>query len=211
MYIAIAGNIGSGKTSLTEILSKRYGARAYFEDSENPYIGDFYEDMPRWAFNLQMYFLGKRIREAKEMLSLISDGGSLVQDRTVYEDAHIFASNLHEMGVMASRDFDTYMSIFELIAPMIPRPDVLIYLEASTPTLITQIQKRGRPYEESIMEEYLDRLNRKYDHWIRTIYPGEVVTLPIDGRDFLAHPELLEPVFARLDKLVKSEELRVKS
>ncbi len=203
MYVAIAGNIGSGKTSLTEILAARYGAQAYFEDSENPYIGDFYEDMPRWAFNLQMYFLGKRIAEAKQMLALIGEGGSLVQDRTVYEDAHIFASNLHEMGVMATRDFDTYMSIFELIAPMIPRPDVLVYLKASTPTLITQIQKRGRPYEESIMQEYLERLNRKYNHWIEKIYPGEVVTLEIDRGDFIARPELLEPVFARLDKLAQ--------
>lgn len=203
MYVAIAGNIGSGKTSLTGLLAERYGAEAYYEDSENPYIGDFYEDMPRWSFNLQMYFLGKRIAEARRMLDHLGAGGSLVQDRTVYEDAHIFATNLHQMGVMASRDYDTYMSIFELIHPMIPRPDVLIYLRASTPMLLAQIRKRGRDYEAGIMEEYLERLNRMYDHWIEKIYPGEVLTLQIDERGFLADPALLEPVFARLDKLVR--------
>ena len=140
MYIAIAGNIGSGKTSLTEILANRTGARAYYEDSDNPYIGDFYDDMNRWSFNLQIYFLGQRIREAK---SILSEGTDLVQDRTIYEDAYIFATNLHELGLMSSRDFDTYMKIFDLATALIPVPDLLIYLKASVPTLIHQIKKRS--------------------------------------------------------------------
>ncbi len=198
MYIAIAGNIGSGKTSLTEIIARRYGARAYYEDTDNPYLADFYDDMPRWAFNLQMYFLGKRIREATNRLLCTGD---LVQDRTIYEDAYIFAENLHEMGVMASRDFDSYMEIFNLVHGIIPRPDVLVYLRAGVPTLVGQIRKRGRAYEAGIMDEYLERLNRKYNHWIDHIYRGEVITIDIDRTDFIADPSLLDPVFARLDQL----------
>ena len=128
MYIAIAGNIGSGKTSLTGILAERTGARAYYEDSDNPYIGDFYEDMNRWSFNLQIYFLGQRIREAA---AILSEGADLIQDRTIYEDAYIFASNLHGLGLMSSRDFDTYMKIFDLATGLIRKPDLLIYLKAS--------------------------------------------------------------------------------
>ncbi len=205
MYIAIAGNIGSGKTSLTGIIAKRYGAKAYYEDTENPYIGDFYEDMHRWAFNLQIYFLGKRIQEAQNMLSY---EGDLVQDRTVYEDAHIFASNLHEMGVMSSRDFDTYMGIFNLIHGMIPQPDVLVYLKGSVQSLVGQIKKRGREYEASIMDEYLERLNRKYNHWIEHLYKGEVIVIDIDKDDFVANPKLLEPLFKRLDHIKATEKKR---
>ncbi len=202
MYIAIAGNIGSGKTSLTEIIAARYGAKAYFEDTENPYLVDFYEDMPRWAFNLQMYFLGKRIQEASDQLRYVGD---LVQDRTVYEDAYIFAANLHEMGVMPRRDFDAYMGIFNLTHHIMPQPDVLVYLRASVPTLVAQIKKRGRVYEAGIMDEYLDRLNRKYNDWIGNIYPGEVLTIDIDNGDFIANPALLDPLFARLDRLKRAE------
>ena len=151
MYIAIAGNIGSGKTTLTQILTKRYNAKSYLEECNNPYIGDFYEDMNRWSFNLQMYFLGSRIQQTMDMLS---DGGSgvIFQDRTVYEDAHIFAGNLHEMGLMPTRDIETYMKIFRLVTELIPKPDLLIYLKASVPTLISQIRKRGREYEMNIDE-----------------------------------------------------------
>lgn len=198
MYIAIAGNIGCGKTSLTELLSKRVGAQAYFEDSDNPYIGDFYDDMNRWAFNLQIYFLGKRIKQAVDILA---SGRDLIQDRTIYEDAHIFAANLHQSGLMATRDFETYMKVFELAADLIQKPDVLIYLKASVPTLINQIKKRGRAYEMSIQQEYLERLNDRYEDWINNIYKGRVITIDIDKVNFIENPETLDSVVSELLKL----------
>ena len=200
MYIAIAGNIGSGKTSLTEILTRRFGAQAYYEESDNPYIGDFYEDMNRWSFNLQIYFLGARIKQSQEILRA---GGDLFQDRTIYEDAHIFADNLHQMGLMSSRDFDTYMKIFELGTDLIPRPDLLIYLKASVPTLISQIRKRGRAYEMSIDESYLSRLNEKYDNWIENIYQGELLVVDMDSHDFISNPSEIEAIAARIEELKK--------
>lgn len=198
MYIAIAGNIGSGKTSLTEILTRRFGAKAYYEESDNPYIGDFYEDMNRWSFNLQIYFLGARIEQSKEILNA---GGDLFQDRTIYEDAHIFADNLHRMGLMSSRDFDTYMKIFELGTSLIPKPDLLIYLKASVPTLISQIKKRGRAYEMSIDETYLSRLNEKYDNWIDNIYEGETLVIDMDHQDFIQNPAIVDDIAAHIEKL----------
>ncbi|MCC8035866.1 MAG: deoxynucleoside kinase [Rikenellaceae bacterium] len=198
LYIAVAGNIGSGKTSLTQLLSERCNARVYAEDINNPYLGDFYEDMNRWAFNLQIYFLGSRIRQAVEILSISED---LIQDRTVYEDAHIFAANLHEMGLMSSRDYDSYMRIFEIAAHLIPVPDLLIYLKASVPTLINQIRKRGRDYEMSIEEGYLCRLNEKYDNWIENIYTGEVITIDMDTEDFISDPSTIDMVVARIEEI----------
>ncbi len=200
MYIAIAGNIGSGKTTLTEMLTKRYDARSYLEESNNPYIGDFYENMNRWSFNLQIYFLGSRIRQTMEMLSDAS-ACDIIQDRTVYEDAHIFAGNLHEMGLMTSRDFDTYMGIFRLVTELIPKPDLLIYLRASVPTLISQIRKRGREYEMNIDETYLKRLNDKYNYWIDNLYDGEVLVIDKDHEDFVSDPAVLEKICSRLDAL----------
>ena len=199
MYIAIAGNIGSGKTTLTQILTKRYNAKAYYEESNNPYIGDFYNDMQRWAFHLQIYFLGSRIQQTLDMLA--SGDDVIVQDRTIYEDAHIFADNLHEMGLMATRDIETYMKIFRLVTTLIPKPDLLIYLKASVPTLISQIRKRGREYEMNIDELYLKRLNNKYNHWIDTIYEGEVLVVDKDHEDFVSNPAVLERICARLDAL----------
>lgn len=200
MYIAIAGNIGSGKTTLTEMLTKRYDARSYLEESNNPYIGDFYENMNRWAFNLQIYFLGSRIRQTMEMLADAS-AGDIIQDRTIYEDAHIFAGNLHEMGLMTSRDFDTYMGIFRLVTELIPKPDLLIYLRASVPTLISQIRKRGREYEMNIDEAYLKRLNDKYDYWIDNLYDGEVLVIDKDHEDFVSDSAVLEKICSRLEAL----------
>ncbi len=200
MYIAIAGNIGSGKTSLTEILAERFGVTPHLENTDNPYINDFYEDMGRWAFNLQIYFLASRIRQAMEVLR---NGGDLIQDRTIHEDAHIFAANLHEMGLISSRDFETYMNIYGLSEELIRQPDLLIYLKASVPKLIEQIHRRGRSYEQNIEETYLERLNDKYDNWIENIYAGEVLTLDIDKCDFVRDPQIIDNVSGRIRQICK--------
>ncbi len=200
MYIAIAGNIGSGKPTLTQMLTERYCAKAYYEESDNPYIGDFYNDMNRWSFNLQISFLGSRIQQTMEMLG-DSRKGIIFQDRTIYEDAHIFADNLHEMGLMSSRDIETYMKIFRLITTLIPRPDLLIYLRAGVPTLISQIRKRGRDYEMNIDEAYLRRLNNKYNHWIDNIYEGDMLVIDKDHEDFVSDAAVFERICARIDAL----------
>ncbi|MDR2894860.1 MAG: deoxynucleoside kinase [Alistipes sp.] len=200
MYIAIAGNIGSGKTSLTEILTKEFGFTANYEDENNPYIGDFYEDMNRWSFNLQIYFLGRRLHQ---VLAMLRGNEHIVQDRTVYEDAHIFARNLHESGLMATRDFETYMQVFELASGLAPQPDLLIYLRASVPTLVSQIRRRGRAYEMSISEEYLRRLNERYNDWIEHRYRGEVLVIDVDKEDFILSAEsrarIIEKIRGRVE------------
>ena len=200
MYIAIAGNIGSGKTTLTQMLTERYCAKAYIEESdENPYITDFYEDMSRWSFNFQIYFLGSRIQQTADMLG----GGekTVFQDRTIFEDGYIFAQNLHEMGLMTKRDIDTYMKIFNLVTSLIRKPDLLIYLKASVPTLTAQIRKRGREYERNIDEGYLQRLNDKYNLWIDTVYKGDVLTIDMDKEDFVDDATVLERICTRLDQI----------
>ncbi len=202
MYIAIAGNIGSGKTSLTEILTERFRAKAYYEDINNPYISDFYDDMNRWSFNFQIYFLGSRI---KQTLEIQQREGYVIQDRTIYEDAHIFADNLHQMGLMSSRDFGTYIKIYDLATHLVPTPDLLIYLRASVPTLVSQILKRGRSYEMSIDIDYLERLNTKYNNWIANIYKGEVLTLDIDDKDFVMNPGIVDGIVAYIKDLEENK------
>ena len=201
MYVAIARNIGSGKTTLTEILTKRYGAKAYYESTDNPYIGDFYNNMSRWAFQLQISFLGSRIRQTMDMLAAGEE--NVFQDRTIYEDAHIFASNLQEMGLITSRDFATYMRIFDLTTNLIPEPDVLIYLRASIPTLVAQIKHRGRDYEMNIDETYLSRLNEKYEYWINNVYKGKVLIIDKDKDDFVADESVVDTICERLEAMMK--------
>lgn len=193
MYVAVSGNIGSGKTSLTEILAARFGADAHFENVDNPYINDFYADMGRWAFNFQVHFLAGRIRQS---IDALKGGGDVIQDRTIHEDAHIFAANLHEMGLMSSRDFATYMNIYDLSNELIRTPDLLIYLRASVPKLIEQIRKRGRPYEQRIEESYLGRLNEKYEQWIGELYTGPVMVIDIDKNDFLKNNATIDEISA---------------
>ena len=200
MYVAIAGNIGSGKTTLTEILTRRYGAKAYYEQTDNPYIDDFYNEMSRWAFHLQISFLGSRIEQTLDMMS--SGEQTIIQDRTIYEDAHIFAENLHSMGLIASRDFATYMKIFELTTNLIPQPDLLIYLRASIPTLVSQIKRRGRAYEMNIDESYLKLLNDRYENWINNIYSGRVLVIDKDVEDFVDNEEVVDSICARIDAML---------
>ncbi|OFY48615.1 MAG: deoxynucleoside kinase [Bacteroidetes bacterium GWF2_41_31] len=182
MHVAIAGNIGSGKTTLTRLMSKQFGWKPHYEDVENnPYLHSFYEDMQRWSFNLQVYFLNSRFRQVVEIRK---SGDNIVQDRTIYEDAHIFAPNLHSMNLMSTRDFENYISLFELMSTFIQPPDLLIYLRASVSTLVEQIQKRGRDYEESIRLDYLKLLNERYEAWIETYSHGKLLIINVDDMDF---------------------------
>ena len=192
MHIAIAGNIGSGKTTLTTKLSKHYKWEAHYEDVENnPYLNDFYKEMQRWAFNLQVYFLNSRFRQ---IVDIKNSGEKYIQDRTIYEDAYIFAPNLHAMGLMSSRDFDNYKEIFNLMDSFIQGPDLLIYLRASVPKLVEQIQKRGRDYENSIRLDYLTRLNERYEAWIDEYKKGDLLIIEVDDINFSENQNELEKI-----------------
>ncbi len=190
-YIAIAGNIGAGKSSLTQLLGKRFGWKTYYESvDDNPYLSDFYEDMRRWSFNLQIYFLSSRFQHQKKLANLEH---SLIQDRTIYEDVEIFAKNLHEMGLMSDRDYKNYCALFEEMVAYLQAPNLLIYLRAEVPTLVRQIQQRGRDYENTIRIEYLERLNRLYEEWIEK-YEHEKLIIDTDDIDFVNNPEDLRKV-----------------
>jgi len=196
-HIAIAGNIGAGKTTLTELLSKHYKWIPQFEDVDhNPYLYDFYEDMPRWSFNLQVYFLNNRLNQ---LLEIQKGNETVIQDRTIYEDAHIFAPNLHEMGLMSKRDFENYFRFFETLRQMVNPPDLLIYLQASVPTLVGQIQKRGREYEENIRLDYLKRLNEFYNKWIESYKEGPLLVIDIDQNKFAENEEHLGDIIQKID------------
>jgi deoxyadenosine/deoxycytidine kinase len=196
-HIAVAGNIGAGKTTLTQLLSKHYRWIPQFEDADrNPYLNDFYEDMPRWSFNLQVYFLNGRLNQ---LLEIQSGMETVVQDRTIYEDAHIFAPNLHEMGLMSKRDYNNYFQFFQTLKRMIQPPDLLIYLQASVPTLVAQIQKRGREYEENIRLDYLKRLNDFYTKWIDSYKEGPLLVVNIDKNKFPENEEHLGEIINRID------------
>jgi deoxyadenosine/deoxycytidine kinase len=197
MHIAVAGNIGSGKTTLTSMLAKHYNWEANYEDADdNPYLNDFYEDMQRWSFNLQIYFLHNRFSKIQEIRK---SGKSVIQDRTIYEDAYIFAPNLNAMNLMLKRDFNTYNDLFNLINSVIQAPDLLIYLRASVPTLVNQIQKRGREYEASIRLDYLNRLNERYEAWISTYDAGKLLIIDVDQNNFPENKEDLGKIIQKID------------
>lgn len=197
MHIAIAGNIGSGKTTLTGLLSKHYNWQPHYEDvDDNPYLHDFYDDMQRWSFNLQVYFLNNRF---KQIVEIRQSGQTVIQDRTIYEDAHIFAPNLHAMGLMPTRDYETYISLFEFISSLIQPPDLIIYLRATVPTLVNQIQKRGRKYENAIRLDYLRRLNERYEAWVSSYKLGKILIVDVDSTNFSENPEDLRNVINKID------------
>ena len=196
MHVAIAGNIGSGKTTLTKMLAAHYGWTPKFEPVDfNPYLADYYEDMERWSFNLQIYFLNKRF---KDILDISKSDKVIIQDRTIYEDARIFARNLHDMGLMSTRDFENYTDLFDLMMSLVGYPDLLIYLRSSIPNLIAQIQKRGREYEKSIRIDYLTGLNEKYEEWIGS-YTGNLLIVDADNIKFGNKPEDFELITNMID------------
>ena len=196
MHVAIAGNIGSGKTTLTRMLAAKYGWKPRFESVDyNPYLSDFYEDMERWSFNLQIYFLNKRF---KDVVEISKSEDVIIQDRTIYEDARIFAPNLHGMGLMSTRDFENYSDLFDLMMSLVNPPDLLIYLRSSIPILVSQIQKRGREYEKSIRIDYITGLNERYENWIKD-YKSRLLILDVDRLKFESNPEDFSEICDKID------------
>lgn len=197
MHIAIAGNIGSGKTTLTAMLARRYGWEPHYETVKaNPYLADFYKDPQRWAFNLEVFFLKERFRDA---LHIAQCGGNVVQDRTIYEGVHVFTATNHAQGHLSETDYATYMELFGQMAGVIGRPDLMVYLRASVPHLVKHIQQRGRDYEQGMSLEYLQGLNERYDDFVFNHYPGKVLVVEADGVDFLNHPSDFDAISARID------------
>ncbi|RWY57041.1 deoxynucleoside kinase [Mucilaginibacter gilvus] len=198
MHIAIVGNIGAGKTTLTEMLAKNYGWEPLYEAVDNnPYLEDFYSEMKRWSFNLQIYFLNSRYRQIVEIQR---SGRNIIQDRTIYEDAYIFAENLHDMGLMTTRDYENYEAMFDNITEFIKPPDLLVYLKASVPTLVNNIQRRGREYEIGIRIDYLSKLNEKYDKWIKNYKLGKLLVLDKDNLDFANKTEDMATIVEKIER-----------
>ena len=198
MHLAIVGNIGAGKTTLTEMLAKNYGWDPLFEAADNnPYLEDFYSDMKRWSFNLQIYFLNSRFRQITDIQK---SKRNIIQDRTIYEDAYIFAENLHDMGLMTTRDYENYQAIFDNITAFIKPPDLLVYLKASVPTLVNNIQRRGREYESGIRLDYLSKLNDKYEKWIKGYKLGKVLILDKDKLDFANNTEDMASIIDKVER-----------
>ncbi|WP_252158794.1 deoxynucleoside kinase [Candidatus Arcticimaribacter forsetii] len=201
MHIAIAGNIGAGKTSLTDLLSKHYKWQGHFEEVvENPYLDDFYHQMERWSFNLQIYFLNSRFGQ---LIEIQKSGKNVIQDRSIYEDAHIFAPNLHAMGLLSQRDYQNYKSLFELMEGMVTGPDLMIYLRSSIPNLVNNIHKRGREFENSISIDYLSRLNERYEAWIHNYDKGNLLIIDVDELNFVDKPEDIEKIIEKIDSEIK--------
>jgi deoxyadenosine/deoxycytidine kinase len=196
-HIAIAGNIGAGKTTLSEMLSKHYGWEVHYEDTTtNPYLSDFYEDMQRWSFNLQIYFLSSRYQQ---ILEIRKGNTTVIQDRTIYEDANIFAPNLHDMHLMTSRDFGNYQELFRIMSDQVAPPDLLIYLKSSIPKLVHHIHTRGREYEGNMSLDYLKKLNERYENWIEGYTLGKLLIIPNDDLDFKNKPEDLGFIIEKVD------------
>jgi len=201
MHLAIAGNIGAGKTSLTDLLSKHYKWQGHFEEVvENPYLDDFYHQMERWSFNLQIYFLNSRFGQ---LIEIQKSGKNVIQDRSIYEDAHIFAPNLHAMGLLSQRDYQNYKSLFELMENMVTGPDLMIYLRSSIPNLVGNIHKRGREFENSISIDYLSRLNERYEAWIHNYDKGKLLIIDVDELDFVDTPADMKSIIDRIDSKIK--------
>ena len=201
MHIAIAGNIGAGKTSLTELLAKHYNWEPHFEDViDNPYLDDFYTHMERWSFNLQIFFLKSRFNQ---LLKFSEQKKTIIQDRTIYEDAHIFAPNLNAMGLMNQRDFNNYLELFKLMESLIKGPDLLIYLRSSIPNLVNKIHKRGREYETNISIDYLSRLNERYEAWVSK-YDKVLIVIDVDNLDFVENKKDLDSIINQIDPKLKS-------
>ena len=204
-HIAVAGNIGAGKTTLTELLSKHYGWTPHYEQVENnPYIDDFYSDMERWSFHMQIYYLNNRFQQ---IIKIKAGQHTVIQDRTIYEDAYIFAPNLHDMGLMNKRDYENYLSLYETVQQLISPPDLLIYLKGSVPALVNQIQKRGRSFEDSLRLDYLKKLNQRYDEWADNYKEGHLIVIPIDELDFAENKENLQKIIEIIEnerKLIKA-------
>ncbi len=204
-FVAIAGNIGVGKSTLTELLSKRLGWEPYFEAvDENPYLADFYADMRRWSFHSQIFFLSRRLRHHAELLKR---NGSVIQDRCVYEDAEIFAYNLYLQGYMSERDYRVYRDLYDTVIHILPPPDLVVYLQASVPTLLERIRRRGREYEQAIDPAYLEQLNTLYDHWANTFDLCPVLTIPTDGLDFVLYPAHLDLIVQHVQRRLTGKEV----
>ena len=197
MHIAIAGNIGSGKTTLAGLLAKHFKWEAHYEDPmTNPYINDFYDDMQRWSFNMQIFYLNSRFNQ---ILEIRKDDKNVIQDRTIYEDAHIFAPNLHSMRLLTGRDYKNYKALFNLVDQFVSPPDLIIYLKGSVPTLVKHIQSRGRAYEESIRLDYLKKLNERYDEWVASYDRGKLLVVDVDQNNFHNNPEDLGEIVNQIN------------